>query len=39
MSNLNVVFPLADFILRTKAPGLPPVSRMAQEAREAAGVR
>jgi hypothetical protein len=38
MSNLNVVFPLADLILRTKAPGLPPVSRMATEAREAARV-
>lgn len=39
MTNLNVVLPLADFVLRSMAPGLPPVSRMAAEAREAAEVR
>ena len=33
--NLNVVMPLADWILRTKAPGLAPVSRIAAEALEA----
>jgi hypothetical protein len=33
--NLNVVFPLADWILRTKAPGLRPVFRIADEARAA----
>jgi hypothetical protein len=34
--NLNVVLPLADFLLRTKSPGLAPVYRMAAEARRAA---
>jgi len=38
MTNLNVVLPIADLILRSNAPGLPPVSRMAEEARETAGV-
>jgi hypothetical protein len=33
-SNLNVVLPLADYLFRTKMPGLAPVSRMAEEARE-----
>lgn len=32
--NLNVVLPLADFLLGTKAPGLAPVHRLAADARK-----
>ena len=33
-SNLNVVMPLADYLFRTRKPGLAPVSRLAAEAVE-----